>query len=72
MKKLLLILLLVIAVSSCTYPDKSGEITQYHLDAGECQYKGHSYIFFYDGARFTTSRVLSVVHNPDCKCHEKD
>lgn len=64
MKKCLLILGLVLGLSSCNNPHGS--------KSSEFNYKGHHYIKFENGAKWTNNYAMSVVHDPDCPCHKKE
>ena len=83
MKKLLFVLLLcVVAISSCDELEKkkvshsSVDVGKLHLDnhvslrVTEFTYKGHEFIWFKnEGGKYANS---GIVHDPDCKCNNTD
>lgn len=80
MKKIILCLLSVVTMVSCS-PSRYEEMEATEgksvkvsvqgyislLDIGKVTYDGHSYIMFSG-----TSSLNGIVHDPDCVCHKKN
>ena len=60
MKKIILIVLSVLLLASCSEKLKEAKITP----TDKWWYKGHHYLIWDN-----SQRLNSIVHDPDCSCH---
>ena len=76
MKKLALLSLFLLLLTSCTKGDpirvqmkinNTSETVNIHMNVLEYEYNGHDYIMF---SRYGNSSAVGVVHNPNCHCKE--
>jgi len=72
MKKLLLALVCIIALQSCTISADKEEAEKMAESFQEVEYKGHSYIIFAYHQAFSYAGYGGISHNPDCPCHKTD
>jgi hypothetical protein len=72
MKKLLLALVCIIALQSCTISADEEDAKEMVETFQEVEYKGHSYIVFAYHTVGSYASFSGLTHNPDCPCHKTD
>ena len=64
MKKIILIVLSILSLVSCSYELRKEIREALIAPPDECWYKGHHYLVWDNSPRRN-----SIVHDPDCPCH---
>lgn len=70
MKKLTIFILVLLVMTGCEPKEQKQIELDIENNITEISYKGHKYLYFhkYDD---TYSAVASIIHDPDCLCHNK-
>lgn len=69
MKKLLLVLVCILALQSCVISADEEDAKKMAETFQEVEYKGHSYIIFAYHLGGSYVGYGGLTHNPDCPCH---